>query len=358
MIINALKCIVYSMVLIGTLYLNNTYGQVKVGAYYFDGWTGHYPIHITKALTTSFADREPKWGWITSSPKIMDEQINLASDANLSFFDFCWYFDKTSYKNVALNNALGYYLASPNKQKLEFCLMVDNTGAFKIKADDWDNAVNQWLPLLKDKMYVKVNNKPLLTFFSVPALLTAFKTPEGVAAALEGLRKSAVNSGLVGVTIAACVYADMNSIILAQKCGFDVLTGYNYHSDGFKGALRPLSITSMQAAESVVWQQITSHSSLKYIPAVTLNWDPQPWANAKNNYATSPYYSGFSKSSVYTSVTQCIDWVKQNGPNTTTEKVMVLYAWNEYGEGAWLTPSKRMGNDLLVAVKDAINASH
>ena len=64
--------------------------SVRFGAYYFDGWTGIYPWHITPELVKSFPNREPKWGWITSSQEVMNEQISLASKSGLSFFSFCW----------------------------------------------------------------------------------------------------------------------------------------------------------------------------------------------------------------------------------------------------------------------------
>jgi hypothetical protein len=32
----------------------------------------------------------------------------------------------------------------------------------------------------------------------------------------------------------------------------------------------------------------------------------------------------------------------------------VIYAWNEYGEGAWLTPSEGQNESLLDGVKKAL----
>ena len=122
-VLNPPKRMACLLAIIGTFFIINAYAQVKVGAYYFDGWTGHYPIHITNALTTTFAGREPKWGWITSSQKIMDEQIGLASDAGLSFFDFCWYFG-----SLANHVAAGFGYSNQSRQHCMDCLGLDCIG--------------------------------------------------------------------------------------------------------------------------------------------------------------------------------------------------------------------------------------
>ena len=38
------------------------------------------------------------------------------------------------------------------------------------------------------------------------------------------------------------------------------------------------------------------------------------------------------------------------------EKILLLYAWNEYGEGAYLTPTAEEGPSYLDAVKDGLDS--
>lgn len=50
-----------------------TADSLILGAYYFDGWTeGSH--HITESLKNDFRDREPIWGWVTSTQPIVDAQ--------------------------------------------------------------------------------------------------------------------------------------------------------------------------------------------------------------------------------------------------------------------------------------------
>ena len=329
--------------------------KIQLGAYYFDGWTGEYPQHITSHLKESFANRKPKWGWVTSSQEIVDEQIMMASDAGLSFFSFCWYYSgKKKFQTEPLNNALRYYNSSKYKSKLKFCLMVANHEGFFIGPNEWVDAKAEWILQFKKSNYLKVDGKPLVILFSVPSLVNKFGSEANVKRALQSLRNDAIKNGLPGVTIAACVSGYRSSIVEAQNCGFDILTGYNYHSSGFKAGSTEIPISNMQAAENQMWNNIAYVSPLKFIPVATLNWDPRPWANAGNGYDKAPYFVGYSEKSVYKSVSSLIDWINKNKWETPKERIGLLYAWNENGEGAYLTPSQEGDDNLLRGVQKAL----
>jgi hypothetical protein len=92
--------------------------RIKLGAYYFGGWSGHciydngkpenawaigMPTHVSKKLVTEFSGREPVWGWREDTQEIMEQQIDLAADSGIAYFSFCWYWqdDKGSIKHQA-----------------------------------------------------------------------------------------------------------------------------------------------------------------------------------------------------------------------------------------------------------------
>jgi hypothetical protein len=351
-----------------------------LGAFYFDGWSGNDPNIMSKTLTQGFANRESKWGWLTSSQKTVDEQINYAADAGLSFFSFDWYYN-SNFKNQPLNRALGFYRNSPYNNRLKYCLMVANHDPFIIGPKDWGAVVTEWVSQFKSPTYLKVDNKPLLIIFSIETMVKKFGSAQKVHDALDSLRQVATSQGLPGVTVAICMRTDLFNIRLAEQCGFDMLTGYNYPGAGmpkdllstvnqYQASLKDKSvqaappnkaslavpIANLQSGEVKIWNQFPKLSKLKYIPAVTLNWDPRAWANPGNNYLNRPYYVGYSPASVKKSISNCIQWVNANPNATSKEKVILLYAWNEIGEGAWLTPTKN-GVDLLKDVKPMVSGN-
>ena len=338
-----------------TIFCAQAQTRVKVGAYYFDGWTGTYPNHITPVLTTSFSERMPKWGWYTSSQSIMDKQIKTASKAGISFFSFCWYYpNKADFKNEPLNNSLKYFIQSPVTQKMSFSLLVANHAGFLINKSNWSAVSEEWLSYFSVKNYLKVDNKPLLIFFSIHTLIQGFGSPEEVKIALDSLRSEAKKRGLAGLNIAICIDGVEKNIALAEQCGFDTITGYNYHGIAFSGAKREVPVHKLQIAEIKLWDKIKKTTNLPYIPVATLNWDPRPWANNGNDYGKAHYYIGFSPKTVQKSVFNCVQWINKNPIGTKSEKIVLLYAWNEYGEGAYLTPTKN-GIDYLKYMKSTID---
>lgn len=325
----------------------------KFGAYYFDGWTGRYPQHITKELTTSFSNREPKWGWITSKKKIMNEQIDMAVDAGLSFFSFCWYYSgPAKYESEPLNNSLKNYLSSPGNSKLGFSIMVANHYGFEVGPESWDFVCSEWIKYFKHPSYVTTGKKPLLIFFTYQSLVKNFGGEGAVKTALDTLRSRANAAGIPGVAVAVCVNsASKSEISTAERCGFDILTGYNYHTAGYGNGLAS-PIDSLTSAESKLWTKISANTSLRYIPVTTLNWDPRPWVS-QEKLKNTKYYQGLSTASVYKSVSTCAKWLNGYGNTSASDQIALIYAWNENGEGAYLTPSKN-GERLLNGVKRAL----
>ena len=169
--------------------------------------------------------------------------------------------------------------------------------------------------------------------------------------AFNSLREAAKKEGLGGVSIAACEYNYIRNIRQAEACGFDILTGYSYHDDGLEKGQEATPIDSMRVADIRVWNGIINKSDLPYIPVATLNYDTRPW---ESDTAFVPHYSGYSMQSVYHAVKDLKQWIKENSQRTTKEKIVLMYAWNENGEGAWLTPSKILKDSLLMGVKEAL----
>lgn len=342
----------------------NVNKKIRIGAYYFDGWTNTTTqnfVYLTPELLRDSV-REPIWGWITSTQSIVDSQIVVAARYGLDFFCFDWYYlDGTS--KIPLNHALGLYLKSRYRNRLKFCLNIVSGGMFAVGPNNWDAVTRKWLVMFKNPSYLMVNGKPLLVFFDVHGLLKAFGSGEAVKKAFDSLRSKAKEEGFKGVTIAGCAFPDTitwwdtsytpkRTISIASRCGFDALTGYNYAGVAFRGNHLEMPIQDLVTDEVGVWNKFRS-SGLPYIPVGTLNWDPRPWK--VHEPPNIHYYVGYSENSVYRTISSLYRWIKDNPSHTTKEHVALLYAWNEYGEGGWLTPSKGLRDSLLIGVKRALS---
>jgi hypothetical protein len=332
--------------------------RVFAGAYYFDGWT-RASGHLKPRLLTEFADREPIWGWYDDSPDVMRQQIELAADNGIRFFAFDWYWPEAKEKKTPLNNALDLYRNAPNRSRLQFCLMVANHGGFRIGPNDWDQVSDVWLKLMAEPTHVKVDGKPLLIFFSPRELLTAFGGAEAVKVATDTLQSRARAAGLAGVSLAACCapgpengWIDLNDV---KSAGFTLLTGYNYVGFPMKSAERIQSYRTLVGGHEEIWNRFAQKNVLPYMPCVTTGWDKRPWEDPAQP-PKQPYYPDRTPPQITDFVSRAIKWMDDHPRNTTNERIVMLYAWNENGEGGYLTPTKGMGDAYLKAVRAALLA--
>ncbi|AMV40541.1 glycoside hydrolase family 99-like domain-containing protein [Planctomyces sp. SH-PL62] len=331
--------------------------RAKVGAYYFDGWSGK-TYHITERLTTEFADREPVWGWRDDTVAIMEKQIDYAADAGLAFFSFCWYWPEGPDKVVPLNQALGLFHQAGNRERMEFCLLVANHGGFRVGPDDWDEASAAWIDQFKKPGHLKVGGEPLLIFFSPRELLKAFGSPDAVRGAFEALRKRAKAAGLAGVKVAGCATPGpehgWDDLAELSACGFDLFTGYNYPGAGRKGPELERPFAELIEGSEGVWDGFARKNSLPYVPVVTAGWDMRPWEKPGDARPPSLYYVDRTPKAVGEAVERGLKWLDAHPDRTPPERLLLVYAWNENGEGGYLTPTKSGGTAFLDAFRKAV----
>ncbi len=192
--------------------------RVKLGAYYFAGWSGKCPFddgkpenawakgmptHYTKRLATEFAGRTPLWGWRDDTPALMERQIDLAADHGLAFFSFCWYWhdnkgpiNAQAIEDDSKHLPMRLFMQAKNNKRMEFCLLVANHRGFEIVGlEAWKQAADYWMTLFKHPRYLRVEGKPLLVIFS----------PRGSnAQGLAYLQEAARKAGFPGVAVACC----------------------------------------------------------------------------------------------------------------------------------------------------------
>ena len=333
---------------------------VKVGAWYFGGWSfpadqnGH-TFHISPTLTTTFSDREPVWGWREDKAGVMTEQINYAADNGLSFWGFCWY-DNTLVDDAKtmdnLNNALDLFLKAPNKNRLDFCLM----SCFPVSPVNWEKICDRTVPYFKEGNYLKVEGKPVMVFFNTDEVISGMNGIANTKAALQLYRKKAREAGAGEILIGARTATRPSDPTYQNKyveCGFDFLTTYNNADDGRSNA-GANDYSRLLEGDKKSWNGISAHSALPFVPVVGTGYDMRPWAlDHPNQPASDFWYTGMTPQKIAEQLRAGMQWVKAN-PKKVPGNLLFLYAWNENGEGAWLTPTKSEGAARLNAIKQVI----
>ncbi|MCX5683450.1 MAG: glycoside hydrolase family 99-like domain-containing protein, partial [Planctomycetota bacterium] len=217
---------------------------------------------------------------------------------------------------------------------------------------DWDAVCARWIELFKSPAHLRVDGKPLLIIFSPGEMPKEFGGTAGMRAAFTTLREKVKAAGLPGVTIAACV-RDSKYFKYLQECGYDLFTGYNYPGIGAQGAEKRQAFASLIEGSQKIWDGFAAESPVPYIPAVTAGWDMRPWEDASKP-PNSFYYPDRTPAEVGRFVARAVKWLDQHPDKATRERLLVIYAWNENGEGGYLTPTKAEGAAYLQAVKKAL----
>lgn len=316
---------------------------ISIGAYYFDGWAGrnthaddpgqpwakHAPSHLTLRMLEEFPEREPIWGWRDDSLAIMERQIDLAADNGVDFFLFCWYWrdnqgpiNKDAIARSSLHTSLNLYLKARNKDRVKFALLVANhQGGEILGTENWKTATQYWMSYFKDPQHVTVNGKPLIVLFD----------PKGVTTTdLEVMQHVSKEAGLPGLAIAGC-NVEPNQAGFTHRTHYNVVPGYAAGSEA-----HPYD-TLMEATK----KQWRGTSQQHYIPQLTVGWDKRPWEGPQGlNQKEGWYYPNRTPEQFKTFLEDAIKWMDEHPDETTKERIALVYAWNELGEGGYLVPTK------------------
>lgn len=316
--------------------------RLQIGAYYFDGWSGkskhagkasepwaaNAPTHLTRRFVEEFPGREPVWGWRNDAQEIMEKQIDLAADNGIDFFLFCWYWrdnkgpiNPAAIENLPHHTSLDLYLKARNKHRIKFALLVANhAGSEIVGSDNWGAATEYWMRYFKDPQHVTVEGKPLVVLFGSNGI-----DEQG----LHAMQSMAKQHNLDGLSIAGCGSPTAK--------GFNYRTHYNI-IPGYAAGPEEHPYSELVEAHKKNW---SGSAELPYIPEITVGWDKRPWEGPDGlGQKVGWYYTGRTPAQFKAFLQEAVDWMDQNPTQTPRERLMLLYAWNELGEGGYLVPTR------------------
>ncbi len=319
--------------------------EIKVGAYYFDGWSGtnrkandpneqwakNAPTNLSRRMVEEFTEREPIWGWRDDSQAIMERQIDLAADNGIEFFLFCWYWKDSNgpinheaIQNLPLHTSMNMYLKAKNKNRVKFAFLVANHQGSEIKGtENWGKATEFWMQYFNDPQYVKVGGKPLVVIFNSKGIDDE---------ALARMQEVSKKQRLKGLSIAGCGGTEDKNF--NYRTHYNVIPGYTNGHEEHKYA---------ELADAQRNQWIGSEKQ-PYLPVVIVGWDKRPWedktGNGQGGAKQGWYYPDHTPGQFKSLLTDAVKWMDAHPLQTPKERIILVYAWNELGEGGYLVPTK------------------
>jgi hypothetical protein len=338
--------------ILATATLASTQTLARLGAYYFDGWSGPLTnFHFQGMPNGPYQDREPLSGWQDNNNCAVEQQLALAHGFGIDFFVFDWYFNTAvTDPGEDLNSALKITHALPNRHGMQYAILYVNSPPFIVSPADWAGAINEWMGYMTDPAYIQVNGKPLFHIIDIGQMRQAFGSSMAVSTALNQLRAAAQAHGFAGVYIVGGFGVPDGSsgqdglfpdLSMAFVDGYDAVSmyGYPFAPPAINGML-PFS--SLSGAGEWIWSQGALKSPLPFIPVSMTGWDPRPWDEREPNTNDLMWFSR-SPQEVTTFVSDAITWAESN-PQLRAEPspgppIVLMEAWNELGEGSFLTPT-------------------
>jgi len=327
--------------------------HARLGAYYFDGWSGALTnFHFQGMPNGPYQDREPLSGWQDNNNCAVEQQLAWAHSFGIDFFVFDWYFNTAVNDPSAedLNSALKITHALPDRHGMQYAIIYVDGPPFVVGPADWAGAINEWVGFMTDPAYIQVNGKPLFHIIDMGQMRQAFGSSMAVSAALNQLRAAAQAHGFAGVYIVGGFGVPDGSsgqdglspdVTMAFVDGYDAVSmyGYPFAPPAINGML-PFS--SLSAAGKWIWGQGTLKSPVPFIPVSMTGWDPRPW-DEREFFTNDLMWFSRSPQDVTAFISDAIIWAESN-PRLRAEPspappIVLMEAWNELGEGSFITPT-------------------
>ena len=317
-------------------------GPYQVGVYYFPGW----PTQKKWQVLDAFPERTPLLGYYAEGDStVMDWQIKWAVEHGISFFAFDWYWDRGQRQ---LEHALHKgYLKARFRSSLKFCLLWANHNRPGSSSEaDLLNVVDFWIThYFRQREYLTVDGKPLVIIFT-PRQLRADMGSDAVSVAIRRMRERVAAAGFPGLFLLGTVDANRDEQARLAAEGYDAGTAYNYPRAGMQDE----SSTRGSYDEAVdgyerIWLDIAKAEILEYVPVTEPGWDSRPWHGDKALVRTGRTPEKFGDM-----LRRARAFVDRH-PVAGNKKLVLIEAWNEYGEGAVVEPHREWGFAYLDAIR-------
>jgi hypothetical protein len=327
-----------------------------------------------------YQPRVPLWGYaMDDDPVAMEKKINAAADHGVNMFVFDWYwYDGKPFLESTLNNG---FLKAPNNDRMQFYIMWANHDVpgtmwnrYRYDTDTilWVGEVNREdykvmveriiRQYFRQPNYFKIEGKPVFSIFSFQDLVNSFNDLEGTKEALDYFREEVIKDGLPGLHL---------QLISRRPMGHAGLIGEEYaRGKGLDEIIDYLGINSMTTynwrmsgidEDYIRWAENgiamrnrwDSLLDIPYFPCISIGWDNTP------RYAglgrESVVHTGNTPESFAAYLQQAKEYLKDRPDQP---KLILINAWNEWVEGAYLEPDMKWGYGYLEAVQKVMSGRY
>lgn len=286
-----------------------------------------------------------------ASQDVVDQEIAYASAAGLDYWAFVTY-----EPDSPMSLGLKYYLSSPRKKEINFCLITEcarwgGKGSYREK-------LQRFVSLMSEASYQKVlGERPLIYigFIRDEYIQRQWGSLDQFRRIVDEFRATAQRAGLGNPYIVVMDFSPQRGKSLADALGCDAISAYAVNGGGQAAPYSELA----RYAESF-WDRCKA-TGAKVVPTVMAGWDrrprvehPVPWETWQQpGVGIEKYYQAPTPPELAEHLQRGLQWVERN-PNAAPARALIVYAWNENDEGGWLVPTLSEGMARLDAIRGVL----
>lgn len=336
-------------------------GRVQVAAYYFPNWheeqhpvVNHGEWDRLKSAKPRFPGQPqpviPLWGYQDEAdPKVMATKIDAAAEHGVDAFLFDWYWHNSKdWKGPMLERALNEgYLKAPNRARVKFALMWANHDLGKGSPGAINRSVFDTMTdhIVKDYFaqdsYWTVDGRSYFSIYQLKTFIDGLGGLQQAKEALDALRAKTVAAGRKGIYLNVMDWQiPPNAGEVLKTLGVDSVTSYVWvHMIKLKDF--PKTDYTWAANEYFsLWDAHKNDYGVPYFPNVTTGWDPTPRVPAAEKYDGKKYPN---TPVLWDNSPQrfraALEQARQRAAQLPAgQRVVTIYAWNEWTEGGFLEP--------------------
>lgn len=353
-VLSLLASLLASLLLFSAVTVHAADAGLRVGVYYYPGWRDDTPGSVAakpwQALH-AYPAREPLLGYYRDGePAIMARQLEWMADYGIDYVVFDWYWNHRL--GALKTHAIDAFLGLPQPSRVQASLLWANHTEFPAAAAEFDAMVRHWLAYFAHPRYLTIDGMPVVFVFSIQLLEEkAQRFGSSAGALLARARAIAQAAGFRGIYFIGGASANSpvaKSHITNAKAfaasghgpgGFDALSAYNYHGPAtFRyagGHHESHSYAELDRGYRDHWQWMMAHATLPYVVPMTSGWDRRPWGGSRDGR----HDQSRSTPAEFASHLAAARATMLKHPQSTL-RMGVICCWNEFGEGAFIEPTR------------------
>ena len=333
-----------------------------VGVYYFPGWyrAAQNPAgensEWRSAIMKAAVPRASCGFYNDADPRLWGYYVPWMATHGIDFIAFDWYYNAgQEFLYESLDRG---FLQAKKANDVKFCIhWCNHGGPWWLKPlDQTKPAMLEMTDLLCARYfhrpnYLRIDGRPVFMIYEINQFL-GFGGQDAARDALAAMRKRVKEKGFPDVYLVA-VYPSTSPeyIAMLKDLGFDAFCAYTYCW------MRPPSV--VWDTEAVPYpdlaemladchypslQRTAGKVGIPYWPSTFSGWDDRPRAGVEKAFInTDNNPQAFARM-----FKGALDNVNPSSP------VVMVEAWNEWGEGACIEPSKQFGFGFLRAMADVL----